>query len=341
MIKPCLYITPNLAFTTDKIKNPYITDLAQAWEVIGADVIRSPYVKWLRTADLLLFLSKADILMLNWPEDLYHRPLGRVQVWALKRLIEIFKLKKGKIVWTMHNRVSHRADAREEQKEFIEWIVDKCDLIVVHAEEGLSLTKYPHKTIYYPHPFRATVHQGHSEKDFKYDALIWGNLSPYKGVDVFLEFLYSKGLQDSYKLLICGNCSDKEYADKLKQYQSSCITIQIGFVSDEELTICFNQSRTVLFTHSGESVLTSGTLAESLSHMKTVIAPNRGNFKDFSGLGLVYTYEDFEEVPLLLSSCKENPKTYLLSQDVIGSTINKYTWSSYVETLRNELLSKT
>ncbi|GAB3739675.1 glycosyltransferase [Spirosoma lituiforme] len=337
-MSPSVYITPNLAFTTNKITNPYIADLGNALDELGVHVIRSPYVVNLRTLDFFLYLFNTNVLFLNWPEDLYHRPLGKLQVSILKQLIRVFVWRGGKVVWTMHNRVSHREDARHQQSEFTDWIIEKCHLVIVHAEEGLDLLGKVSKKIYYPHPFNISERKDISNNSYIYDAIIWGNLSSYKGVDVFLEFLNSKGLQNQFKILICGKCSDQSYKHKLKKYESSQIIIHTDFVTDEQLALYFKQSRTVLFTHFGDSVLTSGTLAKSLSHFKTTIAPNRGNFKDFAKKGVLYTYDSYSEVADLLFKCQNEPDLYMISESKINTVICEYSWLNYAKFLIDRLL---
>lgn len=338
-MKHVVYLTPNLAFTTDKFTNPYISDLAAAWEEQGATIIRSKYGYWLRTLDFAIYLLKANIIMLNWPEDLYHSPLGQIQVWLLKKLLKFFKWRGGKVVYTLHNKESHNTRRAAQKHKLNSWLQQKADLIVVHSKEGIPLVNDPIKCFYFPHPFRLIPEALSTNKlnnKFTYDAMIWGNIVPYKGIDIFLQSLHKVGLQDCFKLLICGRCNDKSYWNKLNNWKTSSITLVNKHIPDEELASYFQQSRVILFTHAGESVLTSGVLAESLSRLKTVIAPNRGNFKDFANKGIVYTYNSFEEIPALLKKSKSFEE-FLIPESLLKKAIGSYSWTDYVKALSGRL----
>ena len=89
--------------------------------------------------------------------------------------------------------------------------------VITHAFEGIDyfenqLNGKIGKCHYIPHPV-------YSDKiiktsNIKWDYIIWGEISPRKGIVDFLEFVKREKEFSGCKILVCGRCKDLEYAKK-------------------------------------------------------------------------------------------------------------------------------
>jgi hypothetical protein len=94
------------------------------------------------------------------------------------------------------------------KKYLFRFLVRKSNYIITHARDGLECYRKYSKTTrksashgvigehirYFPHPLvKRFISQG---KKPEIDALIWGSIIPYKGIDVFLKYLYDNDLQE-------------------------------------------------------------------------------------------------------------------------------------------------
>ena len=59
----------------------------------------------------------------------------------------------------------------------------------------------------------------------------------------------------------------------------------------------------VFFPYNSPSLLSSGTLMDSLRMGTKILGPNVGSFKDLSYLSNVVVYDDFLEIPSIISQC--------------------------------------
>ena len=88
------------------IVNPYIYHFIEALED-EFEFLNRDKPSYSGIFDLLKYFTKIRYLFLNWPEDIPGKKGGVIQLVFFVVLILFFKLKKVKIVWTLHNRESH------------------------------------------------------------------------------------------------------------------------------------------------------------------------------------------------------------------------------------------
>ena len=251
----------------------------------------------------LKYLFRIDVLLLNWIEEIPDNRGGYFQSLYFIFLVYFLKIRKKKVVWVMHNKLSHVPRNFFIKKVLFKFLLTKSDLIITHAKEGISFArslsgKNEINIHHFPHPIIPVVENSNHEKE--YDILIWGSLAPYKSIDKFLQFLFEHHLEKSYIIKIVGKATSEEYRKLLMHFRNDNIQIEDCFVERRDLEELVSKSKTVLFTYSSESILCSGALIDSLSMRAVIIGPNSGNFKDLYELGMIHVYKDYNElIPLL------------------------------------------
>jgi glycosyltransferase involved in cell wall biosynthesis len=128
------------------------------------------------------------------------------------------------------------------------------------------------------------------------DIIIWGTIYRYKGVHCFLKYIHENTANNKYRILIAGKIADKECETEILKYKSDTITIYNEYIDNEYLSELIGKSRIILFTYHREHVLSSGSLADSVSYGKFIVGPDVGAFKDLKEMGLVFTYRTFAEL---------------------------------------------
>ena len=331
------YIYPITARLRTGISNPYLDHFMEA---------AGGYIKFLNKTqpsktgifNLSKYIFRIDYLFLNWVENLPEKKGGYVQSIFLMLLLHVKKLFGVKIIWTLHNKISHSSRHLKFKKLLFKELIRKSDLIITHSREGEYFARelepgIKNRIFYFPHPV-VPVEQIKPNGGLEYDILIWGSLAPYKGIDRFLEFLESRQLLKKYRILIAGKAVSEEFFEKINRYSSSEITLINDFVSSEDLARLIGISRIVLFTYSGSSVLSSGALMDSIAYQAQVVGPRLGAFAELGQMGIIHTYNDFQELLEVL----DDPEIFQgIPLQNIYAFIHSHTWQDFSRALQNQL----
>lgn len=242
-----------------------------------------------------------DITIFNWYESIPDYKYGLLQSLAAIVYVALLKISRRKIVWVLHNKKSH-ADGHGSLKLFMaKYIAYMSDLIITHAQEGVEIIRksYPSasgKVHYLDHPTINRLSSTLNENPV-YDFLIWGNITPYKGVAEFVSYLK---MRHDFKpwVYIAGNCSDSHLRRQIIQTSDNNIKLDLENISFDKLQKLIANSRFVLIPYKSETVLSSGILMDSLSFGAKVIGPNTGSFRDYAKNPLlrVYCYDSFDDL---------------------------------------------
>ncbi len=309
--------------------NPYINNLARELEK-SYHVINFNKPSASGILQMFRYFFKTDIAFFNWIENLPDRKGAILQVFLLKILIRLYHITGKKVVWTMHNKISHTKKNYRKKKALFIFMLKHSDLILTHSKEGISygreLYKNAEKKInYLAHPVYDKPWKPAKKTDKKYDFLIWGTMVPYKGVHNFLEFLNQKDLKNKYSMLIIGKFNSAEYFQEVSSLSGINTKIEDRYPSMEELHKLADQSRFVLFTYTNSSVLSSGALMDTLGLDAMIIGPHTGAFADLSEEGIILTYKDYAEIPYIVQQEKNNNR---LSLDKLQLFMEKNSWEN-------------
>lgn len=322
------------------IYNPYIDHFMQYGEANYKFVNRhDPSATGL--FHVLKHINDIDVLFLNWIEKLPDLKGGLVQTTFLFFLLSYCKFKGIKIVWTMHNNIAHTKKNLKVKKMIFKRMIHQSDLIITHCREGIAIVKdhirHSQKVFYFPHPVVDNLNFVTTRQ--QYDILIWGSLVPYKGVLEFLQFLSNNNLNQTYHIKIIGKCQDQQYFQLLNAFSNDHIKIYNIILSDNELKEEMRKARVVLFTYSGESVLSSGALAESLSNGALVIGPYKAAFKDLADLNYIFCYDGFNTLIPLLNRVLAGELT--IPRYRFSNFLKEYHWSEFSKKMHQKIYQNT
>lgn len=292
--------------------NPYISDFVAALnQSREAKVVNEACRSTLLS--LLKPRNQGDVFIFNWFES-----IPDAKHWLLHTVVALFlviglKMRGKRIVWVLHNKESH-ATVRRRLKMFMAWFIARTStFIITHAQEGVELVKrqFPfaaRKVHFLHHPTKDRLTDTLCNGEKKYDLLIWGNISRYKGVIEFTRFLKE---HPEFHLDVCiaGRCISRNLQEEIAILSPRNVIFRPQSLSYDELRTYIAASRFVLVPYNPASVLSSGVLMDSLSFGAKVIGPAVGSFRDYAAEPLlkVYTFRDFREIPDLVRRYGEEP----------------------------------
>jgi len=330
-VKRKAYIYPVTAFADKTIPNPYLDNLMDslAGEI---EFLNRKFPSNKGILDLTGFLMKIDLIFLNWIEDIPDKKGGWIQTLYFILVVNLLKVMRVRIIWTMHNKLSHYNTNPRLKKFLFRFLIRKSDFIITHSSEGIryaaeyGVKNYRERMFYFPHPLENKFIN--FRDDPTYDALIWGSIIPYKGIDKFLAYLYENGLQEKFNIRIVGKVKPADYEEVIARFCNNSIIMDNRYVPEEELTGIISNSRAIIFTYAGESVLSSGVLMDSLSYGATVMAPDVGAFRDAGEEGLIMTFHSFDGLVELMN---ENRTRSQNQNEHIERFIKDSNWSRFAE----------
>lgn len=330
-------IYPNLCSRAGELVNPYIRDFIAALKENGHEVRNKPHKNPLFS---LLFpaVPKADVYVFHWIENVPTYKHGYIQFALACFLVLFLKISRKKIVWFLHNKKPHDAKRAIWKRSLMRLMENVSDLIVTHAKEGkriaIGLNKAAiRKVVYICHPTKDRMSLCRPVEKKKYDFLIWGSISPYKGVYELLRFMKENGC--SYQVKIIGACSSENYWDSLMGVEYEYADLENRSVSYEELANWISVSRFVLVPYQKETVLSSAILMDSLSLGAAVIGPDTGSFLDLSEEKIinVFTFSSFYDIDEIMAK-KEN---VIFSMENYPKFLEENNWNNFIHRFILEL----
>ena len=320
--------------------NPYIDDLIQSCNKFNNFLNYNKPSK-IGIFDTIKYISRIDYIFFNWIEKLPENKGGKAQTLILIALLPIFKFFRIKVVWTMHNKLSHSLEHVYWKKLIFKKMLKYSDVILTHSNEGVKygeeMVKGSGKKIYYfPHPIKDRRLENNHKKD--YDLLIWGTISPYKGIDKFLEYIHQNQLENRYKILIIGKITTEDYRKKLENYISKNILIEDKFIEDTLLQELISKSKLVLFTYSQSSILSSGVLMDSLGYGANIIGPDVGAFADLADEGIINIYTDFPNMFKIIDE-QLNDGGKIIPKEKLDKFLEDNSWNKFAENISKLLNS--
>jgi glycosyltransferase involved in cell wall biosynthesis len=326
------YIYPMSAKSEKEVaKNPYIDDFIDSMGAYCKFANKDKPSK-IGILDVLKYTFRTDYVFFNWIEDIPDKKFGLAQTMFLLIFLNIAKFYKIKIIWTMHNKLSHSHDHLFLKRIIFFTLLKKANCIFTHASEGILYaenmsTGSKKNIIYIPHPIKKKLNDHAETKTI--DILIWGSLSEYKGIVEFLEYLFSKKLENRYEILVIGKSTSRKFFASLSVLSNEHIVIKDHFPDEYYLRSLISKSKVILFTYAKSSILSSGALMDSIGFGANIIGPNVGAFTDIKKEGVIETYDNFDDLIDKIDSELERP--YTRDGKQIVSFINDNSWKVFVE----------
>lgn len=292
------YIYPTYNPKRDKSGNLYIKYFRESFEHSDRVVNRMNSLG----ISSVLFNLDANIFIFHWVDLIPYKRLGLIQTLFFIFSLNIIQLKKKKIVWVLHNKMSHKG-FNPLVERLMRIMSKSANVVITHSSEGVlfynnEFIKPKNQVIsHIPHPIYSQDLLINPKVKIEWDYIIWGGIGPYKRVFEFLSYVKGQVFFKDKKILICGKCSDIDYLNKIKSVLNSNITFINEFVPEEQLRSYILASQCILFTYGSETVLSSGALIYSLNFNKRIIAPRVGNFMDLGKV--VDCFDEFSEIEFI------------------------------------------
>ncbi len=212
-------------------------------------------------------------------------------------------------------------------------MIKSSDKIITHSESGKSFVaetfpEYVDKVQVIMHPIRELFPIHHREKTT--DFLIWGSVYRYKGIVKFLKYISSDSVERPFKVKIVGKCVDKEYQEEIEGFLDENIEFCNEVLDLEEINTLAQESKFILFTYNSDTVISSGSLIDSIRMGSQIMGPNHGAFKDLSYLSFVHRYEDFSRIPDLFAAYEMDDKKTKIEREAFYNGNN---WGKFIERL--------
>lgn len=325
-----VYFYP-ISARNDKIVsfNPYTFDFVDSIEqYFTVDNKGKPSARGI--IDVYKYIFRIDYIIFNWIEDLPEKKGGFIQTIFFYLLMAFCKLSGTRIIWVMHNRLSHSKKHEWLKNLIFNQLIRYSDVILTHSSEGISYGESikkgsKNRIHYFPHPVKDRRKQANS--DIIYDILIWGTISPYKGILEFLQTLHKAKKETAYRILIIGKSNDRDYFNELVKYSSDRIIIKEAFIDDDSLQQLIGKSRIVLFTYAKSSILSSGALMDSIGFGGKVVGPHVGAFADLAKEGIINTFTETDEMFSVIDSVLAQKNTTTnpsIDQFLLDNSWNKF-----------------
>jgi beta-1,4-mannosyltransferase len=328
--KKNIYVYPITPFVFQKGANNYILKLI---DILNKEFTVINKQTRLGIFDMLLKLPKCNIIYFNWIADIADKRFGYIQIPVLFFILVCCKILNIQIAWFVHNDISHTRKHWFAKKVIRRMMMIFSDVTFTHSNE-LSLIKKMPEIKVFEHPV--------DEMPFienvsvpSYDVLIWGSVSPYKGVREFTEFNFASHKMHSQKILIAGKFASEEFYNTIAGYKEDNLELINKVIEENELMDLFAKSRYIVFCYRSASVLSSAALCKTLSYGKTIVGPNIGSFKELGKKGLIYTYDTLDELADLLEELKTNQR--YIDQHHIKNYIQNTSWSGFRDFLVKNL----
>jgi len=224
-----------------------------------------------------------------------------------------------KIIWTVHNIVSHDSPDADRELVYNKQLAELCDVIFVHGElvkkivsetycvKEDKIQAAPHGTyegIYPDTASRQEAREYFGIKENELTFLYFGRILGYKGLDNLLEiFEKIQRKNKNLRLLIAGQSQYGAITDLIDSYAGKNNRIQFfnGRIDDDKVQYYFKAADICVFPF--KKILTSGSVLLSLTFMKPVITCNSGVLPEIITEKTGVLFSDNDQLERALENC--------------------------------------
>jgi len=287
-----------------------------------------------------------QILHLHWINP-YLKGLTWLEryIYSLKFLMDIFLVRVAgiKVVWTIHNRLSHEAQFSSLELWTIRQLVKLADRIIVHHQatvlELSELYQFDlEKATVIPHGHYRGVY-GEAVPSLKAREILGlprtgklyltlGMLRPYKGIERLLE-IWKGNLKatSEYVLLIAGKPLNEAYGQQLSAQIAGRkdILLHLGFVESYLIPYYFSAADVVILPF--ENVLTSGSLILAMSYDKPVIVPSYNSLNETLGQANWLLYDSGAQQEILKAIESSTKVNLIALSKLVKNACDLLDWS--------------
>lgn len=271
------------AFSNEKV-NPYNSLLYRELVRQGATVTEYSHKRAL--------FDNQDVAHFHWPDGYINQAnlLKSIQrLLLLVTVIFILKLKRTKIVWTVHNVAPHDAFRPGLSSRFLNWFSKRCNGFIFMSKANLE--KFHERYGQAPQQATALIPHGHYRSCYPTAPgqsaarqqlglptenrvlLFFGMIKPYKNIPALMS-VFNQAALPNCTLVIAGNTEPPELRQEITQLRNADTHLFLEFIADEQLPVYLSAADYVILPY--KAILNSGALLLALSFNKPVIAPHMG-----------------------------------------------------------------
>ena len=270
-------------------ENPYQQLLIEGLAANGVEVDKIPGRKFFPL--LPVIRSKADVIHIFWPHDLY---IGRNILTAILKAIMLrlsLPLLRNKIlVYSAENVAGHMhgTDYAVNELRWIQRILDRCRGIIFMNPVAPDIFKayyqrLPEQSLIIPHVHFCSVYpdtissaEARKELQLPTDAtvfLVLGRIAPYKGIEETIQAFMQLPHPEA-RLIIAGRSTDTGYLQQLRQFANQDTRIQLHdrFIHNNEVQVYFNAANASIFNYQ-DIPLNPGSVIMAKGFGVRIIAP--------------------------------------------------------------------
>lgn len=303
-----------------RVDNPYQTLLANALQAEGVMVYFPQGYK--RVLPIWRAIRQQPVaiavLHLHWSNPYLKGSdwLTRL-VYSIKFLLDILmvRLSGVRVVWTVHNRISHETRFPRLERWTQRMLTCLVDRLIVHHPSALDelVQRYelaPARMAVIPHghyrgAYGAAIEPVEARRALNLPQtgrlyLHLGMLRPYKGIERLLQvWQEQKSTLKGNILVIAGKPLDEGYGQSLVRQAEAIanVVLHSGFVESDRIPLYFSAADVVVLPF--KSILTSGSLILAMSYGKPVIAPRTDTIVETLGAADWLLYDPQDEQGLL------------------------------------------
>ncbi|GAA0880452.1 hypothetical protein GCM10009119_34220 [Algoriphagus jejuensis] len=247
-----------------------------------------------------------QLVHLNWFENLDESSKSAMWKSFFRKTVALLAIKASgkKLVWTMHNRLSHEKGSGNLSRVLVKLLLKSVDAVVIHCAETASVLReiYPRfrtKVVLIPHPnFIGTygpIASPSEKQQSTLKLLFMGAVKPYKNLELLIRVCRQfEGVQ----LTIAGKPATEAYAHELQSLATNAeqVQLKLGFVDDHQIPELIGDSDLLILPYDLRSSLNSGTVILAFSYARTVICPRIGTIDELAaGQSDVFAYSYVSE----------------------------------------------
>ena len=329
--------------------NKYLSSLVDALEAENTNVISYSWNSYLPILGPMSQTKPPNILHIHWLQFLIiDSSLTLTILKTFRLLIEltVARLLGVKVVWTVHDRLSHKRPYPRWESLWRRVIAQRfCDNLIVHCDEAREIildtysvgSQTPIEVI--PHGHYIGRYPGTSKNSARQELEIddsgtiftfFGRIREYKQVPKLIEAFNQLG-QGGAVLVVAGNPSNDELRQSiLEEANRNNVRTDLRFIPEKEVAKYFNASDVIVLPY--RDILTSGSAILAMSMRRPVIVPSLGCLPELIEDGTDGILYDSAE-PQGLQNAME--RALKLDLDRIGQNgydkITKLDWSNIAQ----------
>lgn len=298
--------------------NPYLNILTLASSARGVSIHRPTKIR--RFLAETLRVRRGDAIHVHWTRPVSQTAKTRREAVRRLRLfrlaISVAKWRGVRVLWTVHNAVSHETTHLDLDIDVNRFLAAKADdILVLSPSTPAAVSRYvelpsdkvtvlPHSSYWGVYPNDLSREEARERLSIANEVPVVGfvgQMRQYKGLPTLVEAMERVwSTRPDAVLLLAGN-ADAETRAFLEGFAGPRLRVVDGFVPDEDLQLYFTASDVLVFPYS--RVLNSGSMFLSATFSRSCILPSVTPLReDFGDQEWVSLYDPENAVTSLSSA---------------------------------------